>query len=1509
MKRNQLMVMAVVCLMTATPFEVWAQRIQQALGRGVVAAKGSSGMLVSWRKLAQDPENAHYNVYVNGARLNNSPLSETNFHTTTGRIPNGAKVTVSLVVNGVEGEQSQPFTYKTQAWNNLVYRIDFEKKILNPNEYKAKYAWPADLDGDGEYEWIVDRLSTIDISERSHKLQAYKNDGTCLWTLDIGPNIDIDAGQNDMVLAYDINCDGKSEVLIKSSDGTRFWDAEAGTFGKYVFGKESADIDGDGIIDYAKQTQRNPPFYISVIDGMTGAEITSAELDYSKVHDGVDSYGRTNRSSYRSDDSYREYSTMGGHFGICYFDGIHPSLAMECMVRTTDGNHHNYVFSFDYDWDNGTPQNWHHSYTWSRNDKSPWPAEFHMVRVCDVDGDGIDELVPGGYSVNSRKGMVNSAGIGHGDRFRLSDIDPDRPGLECFAIQQTALLGQVLYDAATGKHIKEWYLPSVYDVGRGECMDVDDSHKGWEIYSLVDRNILWDCKGNVIRSGQETAYPFEGIWWDGTLQREILGSPGGSGWGSNVMIMKFDGTRLIQQSSESSWAVHAGWAVRPLFVGDIMGDWREEVALMIQNDDSSTGMAIYSTDISTPYSMYCLQEDPHYRLDCTTRGYYQSPNPGFYLGGGMPMPQLPPCMVTDMVMTGSEWSVGSTDFKNYQRTESVAYSDGKSVLFDLYTPSVVTVSGNVTPSVVYAMPVKGQATTLDGAGSLIGNMDLWKGQQGTLILDAKALYTGKTVISEGILQSDNDLVSTTIDLRARGTLAGNPRVGKIVFEGALNYEGCRLMPGNEGAKFGVMTFTQGLQVEQPIYMEMDLQTEGAVNHDVIHVDGDLTLTNPVTINVKTTDQTLQPGEYPFIEYTGAFVGKEEDISVMGLAGLSYQIKAGDGKVCLVINAQRAPSTDVVWTGAESDEWDYQSENFRIGETSTEFVATDEVQFTDEGQNTTININELLPVNGVLVSADKNNYVFNGTDGGFSGIGGLTKEGTARLTINNTKSTYTGPTIINNGTLAIKEIADGGKPSSIGAASTAASNWQLGKATLIINNNNGSTDRRLTLTDSATIQIPTSSVSLKGRIEGKGSLTKIGSGQLTISYEGSNTWSGGTILNAGTLAMGAWNTTFGTTNSSIIANGGTIVIFDNNSTSAVPVFANRLTIPTNKTVTMRGGSRCKIQGTLLGAGSLSVNFPYVRGDFSMNTANFEGKLTVTGNQCRFVSATDLSKATLELGSGVYVAHFTSQSGNETNLTTKVGSLVSTATDATLSTGTWNVGYLGHDDTFACKFTGTLNKYGSGTLTLTGASSGALNIYEGKVLANCTSASTTTGTTTVRNGGTLAGTGLLQSVTVQEGGVLGVGRFALTLGTMTLKGSLTVQRGGILNIKVRRSAAAIRNDAFRVEGKVTLTNPVFQVDYMGTDILQEGDELQIVNAESTITVNGTPSFIPERPAEGLLWDTSRLASEGIISVMADPTGIKWQKMDGVPQEVYDLNGRKLEKNEHKGVYIVNGRKIRK
>ena len=558
----------IIALIMATvlPCATQAQRIQQKLGRAVVAVtdKGQN-VLVSWRKLAQEPENITYNIYKRSGgtgeytKVNAEPVKKTNFKTTRSAIPYGSELAVTTVSGGVESAKSAPFMFKEQAYKDVFLDIDFETTILNPDDYKVKYAWPMDLDGDGEFDAVlVDRLFTGDILTGSHKIQAYTFDGRCLWTIDMGPNVDICAGQNDMVVAYDINCDGKCEVIIKSSDGTRFWDSQANTWGKYANGSETADTDGDGITDYRKQGKRNPPFYVSVVDGRTGAEIACNELKYEEVKDGADSYGRDNRTDYMDDNHGTEYAFLCGHFAICYFDGVHPSLVMECLNRTkSDKKHHNYVFAWGYDWTGGKPSDWHHYYTWSRNDKTPWPAEFHQLRVADTDGDGIDEMLQGGFGVNPRKGMVFSAGIGHGDRFDVSDIDPDRPGMEVFAIQQSELMGQVLYDAATGEHIKEWYLPSVFDVGRGRCMDVDGGHKGYEIFSLLPN--LYDCKGNVIKEGT-TTYPMEGSWWDGDLQRELIGTPGGSGYGSNVMITKYNGTRLIEFSKESSWAVHSGWA-------------------------------------------------------------------------------------------------------------------------------------------------------------------------------------------------------------------------------------------------------------------------------------------------------------------------------------------------------------------------------------------------------------------------------------------------------------------------------------------------------------------------------------------------------------------------------------------------------------------------------------------------------------------------------------------------------------------------------------------------------------------------------------------------------------------------------------------------------------------------------------------------------------------------------------------------------------------------------------
>src|SRR5204863_151174 len=84
------------------------------------------------------------------------------------------------------------------------------------------------------------------------------------------------------------------------------------------------------------------------------------------------------------------------------------------------------------------------------------------------------------------------------------------------------------------------------------------------------------------------------------------------------------------------------------------------------------------------------------------------------------------------------------------------------------------------------------------------------------------------------------------------------------------------------------------------------------------------------------------------------------------------------------------------------------------------------------------------------------------------------------------------------------------------------------------------------------------------------------------------------------------------------------------------------------------------------------------------------------------------------------------------------------------------------------TGVLNKFGSGTLTLTGANtySGGTNVNAGTVLANnATGSATGTGAVAV-NAGTLGGTGSVGgAVTVNSGGALGPGA-VLALGAAGL-----------------------------------------------------------------------------------------------------------------------------------------------
>ena len=1473
MKKNLLRSVLLIGI-AVTTFNGTAQRIQQPLGRGVVVAVNGSSATVTWRRLAQEPENATYNIYVNGNKITSSPVANTNYATNTAKVPIGSEVAVSVVADGKESALSTPYKVASHDLRNMFMSIRFDASPLTASGYSTDYVWPADLDGDGEMDYVVNRKSLS--TGLDNYIEGYLRTGEHLWTVKLGPNELSCAGQDDMILAYDMDCDGKADVVCQTSDGTLFWDAGKKTFGLYVNGLTTGDTDGDGIIDYETQSTKNAPRYMTVVDGMTGAEKCSVEQTYNN------SYNRTNRAALMGD----EYNKHVGHVGVFYPDGIHPAMIMEWHTRNSNGSHNYHNSAFAFDFSTGKAGEWKELFC-----KNTGGPAFHQIRIADVDGDGRDEMQTGGYTMDHDGSTLNTPGIAHGDRFRTSDIDPERPGLETFAIQQNAgdMLGQILYDAATGESIKRWYLSAVGDVGRGECMDVDPNHLGWEMWSTMGG--VYNAKGDLIP--EHTApYPTEGIWWDGELDREIVQT---SDSHNNVYIQDFYKGRLIEIAKLSGWRYVTVYAKRAAFWGDIIGDWREELVLLHKENGVCVGIVGFTTDYTTTVdNIYSLQEDPAYRMQCTTKGYYQSPNPGFYLGYNMPRPQLPPTMVTDLVWKGTD------SFSNYERSEAAAYADGKSLLIDLNTDASVSVNTAMQPSVLYAMPTKGQRVTLSGTGSLTGDMELWKSQQGTLVANVPLDYTGTTYISEGTLEVNGE-IKGNVNLRARGTLSGKAIVNAISFEGALNYEGCRLMPTEQ------MTFKQGLKLDRKVYMEMDITTaEGSQRADLIKVEGDLGLSAPAIFTIVPAENDVQPGKFKLIEYTGQLTGKA-NFSVRGLTGLSYEIVHEDKAIYLVINAQRSAAQGVIWSGHTSSTWDYQTPNFLLGTDTTEFVAGDEVEFNDEAQSVLITLTDLMPIGKVTVNNNEKNISFTG-DGGLSGSGSLIKEGSGRLSLVTTKSDYTGPTIINGGTVLVKELADGGLPSSIGAASSSPENLQIGKATLNIDNANTATDRGITLTDTASIQVNSGTTSLKGQIKGDGMLVKKGAGQLNITYGGANTWSGGTRLVAGTLAMGTWNTTFGTSTSKIEVTGNsTIRIFDQNSTSTVPNLNNTIDILKGKTLTIVGGKRCAIRGKLTGEGTLRISFPYVRGDVYTNMSAFQGTYEATSGQLRLASAIDLSQGTLKLGADVYAAHVEGGGKNEKILTSKIGALTSSVNTCTLASGIWNVGYLGTDDTYAGIFnsSATINKYGEGTLTLTGASQGKLNIYEGCVLAGNTSTATTSGATTVYEGGKLAGGGKIAAVTIKKGGILAAGKNSLLTGTLTLTGNLNVNSGGILYIRARNNGRA---DTFKADGKVTLMSPLFQIEHIG-DGFVEGDELPIFTGTGTISLSGTPTFEPATPCDGCVWDYSTLETDGTLRVIADPTGIDNTELtiDKSQMIIYDLTGRKVETITEKGIYIINGKKV--
>jgi autotransporter-associated beta strand protein len=178
------------------------------------------------------------------------------------------------------------------------------------------------------------------------------------------------------------------------------------------------------------------------------------------------------------------------------------------------------------------------------------------------------------------------------------------------------------------------------------------------------------------------------------------------------------------------------------------------------------------------------------------------------------------------------------------------------------------------------------------------------------------------------------------------------------------------------------------------------------------------------------------------------------------------------------------------------------------------------------------------------------------------------------------------------------------------------------------------------------------------------------------------------------------------------------------------------------------------------------------------------------------------------------------------------------------------------------TGTLEQDGPGKLTLTGTDTftgattvtGGILQVDGSMIGN--------GDLTV-SGGTLAGSGtLLGNVSIQAGGTLAPGD---SIGTLNIIGSLTL--AGTNEMQLSKSGSTLTNDMITGISSLTLGGTLM-LDISG-DALAAGDQFQLYSA--TFIVPGSFTDIePAQPGAGLVWDTSELASQGILKVAGTTSG---------------------------------------
>jgi hypothetical protein len=536
----------------------------------IVMPARDGGSLITWRLLASDPPNAAFDVYNGGrpgsgpvVRLNDIPITNATCFLHKAATPGQTVYAVTASATARKLSELHPLARELvipEKTGALPYlRLKFQ------GDYPANKVAFADLDGDGALDFVIKQPNqTTDPgvwqkSTDTFKVEAYRSDGKFLWRHDLGWNIEQGIWYSPMVV-YDFDGDGKAEVAVKTAPTNK---------------------------DYRNATGRvlDGPEWCSVFDGMNGREICRVDwIPRGNVSDWGDAVG--NRASRHM-------------LGLAYLDGKTPSLLVHRGTYTTMRvDAYNLV-------DRKLVKVW----SWNGEHENP-PVRgqgLHGIQVADIDDDGRDEVILGSVALDDNGKFLWSTGLGHADACYVADIDPARPGLEIiYGIEPRQRSNAIcLVEARTGKLLWGCQHPTTHVHSQGLLADIDPDHPGMEFYAgekqLPDRWLYSARTGRLLSTGDlGTLAPTPVYWLDDSLKLYL----------SREKLKRYRGPDFGRVEG------------RVVASGDLLGDWREELATTLPGE-----LRIYSTPIPATSRRVCLLQERAYRTAVAMQasGYFYPP--------------------------------------------------------------------------------------------------------------------------------------------------------------------------------------------------------------------------------------------------------------------------------------------------------------------------------------------------------------------------------------------------------------------------------------------------------------------------------------------------------------------------------------------------------------------------------------------------------------------------------------------------------------------------------------------------------------------------------------------------------------------------------------------------------------------------------------------------------------------------------------------------------------------